>query len=358
MVMARWQASIVDDAGNIVSAPSIEVRRETGGAPLAALFSDRDGVVPLGNPFAAGADGFAAFHVAGGAYRITATQGAFSRTWRYVAIGTAGELDGDRLATVRERLTGTRTYFVRTDGNDGNDGLSNSAGGAFATLNRARDAILALDTNGHTVIIKLGNSGIFTSPLDIGTTPVGGGLIVVEGDTAAPQNTIIQTTSAPAINLFGSVRVLVRHLELRTVTAGACLRAASGGALLEIGPGVRFGACAQEHINVAPHARVFCLNNAYAIVGNATRHFSAARGGFIELSGATITLSAGLTFTIFAAAFDAGIISVFNTTFSSNVATGQRYNGSLNALIQTFGGGANLFPGSTAGAVATGAQYV
>jgi hypothetical protein len=356
MVMARWQASIVDDAGNIVATPSIEVRRETGGAPLAALFSDRDGVVPLGNPFAAGADGFAAFHVAGGAYRITATQGAFSRTWRYVAIGTAAELDGDRLATVRERLTGTRTYFVRTDGNDGNDGLSNSAGGAFATLNRARDAILAIDTNGHTVTIKLGNSGIFTSPLDIGTLHVGGGLIVVEGDTAAPQNTIIQTTSAAAINLFVPARVLVRHLELRTVTAGACLRAAAGGAFIEIGPGVRFGSCAGDHVTVISQARVGCTG-AYSIVGNAPRHFNVARGGLIELSGATVTVSAGLTFTAFAVALDGGIISAFNTTFSSNVATGQRYNATVNAVIQTFAGGANFFPGSTAGAVATGAQY-
>jgi hypothetical protein len=93
MPLARWQATIVDEAGNIQTAASIEVRGETPGSPLASIFSDRDGVTPLGNPFSSDAEGFAAFHVVGGAYRITATKGAFSRIWRYVGIGTAQEAD-------------------------------------------------------------------------------------------------------------------------------------------------------------------------------------------------------------------------------------------------------------------------
>lgn len=97
MVLARWQATIVDDAGNVQDAASVEVRHETGGAPLATIYSDRDGTTPISNPLTTGSDGFAAFHVAGGAYKITATKGAFSRQWRYVGIGTAAEND---LATI------------------------------------------------------------------------------------------------------------------------------------------------------------------------------------------------------------------------------------------------------------------
>lgn len=93
MALARWQATIADSLGNIIPQATIEVRREVGGAPLAQVFADRDGLVPLGNPFQADADGFAAFHVPGGAYRITAVSGPFSRTWRYVGIGLAGESD-------------------------------------------------------------------------------------------------------------------------------------------------------------------------------------------------------------------------------------------------------------------------
>ena len=94
MALARWQATIVDGAGNVQPGASIEVRSEVGGAPLVTLYSDRAGTTLLGNPVTADADGFAAFHVSGGAYRIIATKGGFSREWRYVPIGLAGESDG------------------------------------------------------------------------------------------------------------------------------------------------------------------------------------------------------------------------------------------------------------------------
>jgi hypothetical protein len=95
MALARYQFTVVDDQGNVLPNASVEVRREAIGLPIASLYEDRDGVTPLGNPFNAGADGFAAFHVSGGAYRITATYTGGSRTWRYVAIGTLAEQDSD-----------------------------------------------------------------------------------------------------------------------------------------------------------------------------------------------------------------------------------------------------------------------
>lgn len=95
MSLARYQFTVVDDAGNVLPAASVEVRREVAGAPLAILYADREGATPIGNPFAADSDGFAAFHVVGGAYRIIASKGGFSRTWRYVGIGTAQEIDHD-----------------------------------------------------------------------------------------------------------------------------------------------------------------------------------------------------------------------------------------------------------------------
>lgn len=114
MALARWQATIVDEAGNIQSGASVEVRSETAGAPLATIYSDRDGTTPLGNPFTADSEGFAAFHVAGGAYKITATKSAFSREWRYVGVGTASELDSYSGLTADQFLTGDGGSAIKT----------------------------------------------------------------------------------------------------------------------------------------------------------------------------------------------------------------------------------------------------
>lgn len=127
MALARWQRTIVDNAGNILPGAQVTVRREVSGAPLAVLYSDRDGAVPLGNPFTADAvTAFAAFHAAGGAHRIDVVSGSFSQTLRYVAIGTAAERD--------LTLLGVADGVLRVDG-DGvlrDSGVTISDGGVVS----------------------------------------------------------------------------------------------------------------------------------------------------------------------------------------------------------------------------------
>jgi hypothetical protein len=115
MALARWQATIVDEDGNILPGASVEVREEISGLPLAVLYSDRAGVVSIGNPFVADAEGFAAFHAIGGAYKITATSGAFSRIWRYVAVGTAAESDEGAFTLSEFVATGTTSLRTAAD---------------------------------------------------------------------------------------------------------------------------------------------------------------------------------------------------------------------------------------------------
>lgn len=104
MVLARHSGIAQDDEGNAQGSASIEVRQETAGAPLALLYSDRDGTVSIGNPFTADSDGSFAFHVDGGSYRITATKGAFSKTLRYLGIGTAQEYDFDDVGALVQNV--------------------------------------------------------------------------------------------------------------------------------------------------------------------------------------------------------------------------------------------------------------
>lgn len=99
MTLAAWQATIVNGLGDVQASASVEVKLEQSGA-LAALFSDRAGATPASNPIAADGNGFVRFYTAGGALRITATKGAFSREWRHVPVGMLGELDEVDSATI------------------------------------------------------------------------------------------------------------------------------------------------------------------------------------------------------------------------------------------------------------------
>jgi hypothetical protein len=90
--LARFQRTVVDDTGAIIPSPTIEVRNQISNA-LVSIFSDRAGASALSNPFTGTSEGLAAFHVAGGVYKITATSGSFTAEWTWVGIGTASEFD-------------------------------------------------------------------------------------------------------------------------------------------------------------------------------------------------------------------------------------------------------------------------
>lgn len=92
MALAIYQSVAQDSSGNALASPTVEVRRESDNG-LASLFSDRAGSTSIGNPFTGNSDGTFSFFVVGDAYKITVTQGATTRTLRYVAIGTAAEHD-------------------------------------------------------------------------------------------------------------------------------------------------------------------------------------------------------------------------------------------------------------------------
>lgn len=94
VALAKYQSFAQDANGNVISSPTVEVRRESDSA-LVSVFANRDGTGSLGNPFTGDGDGLIAFHVAGGSYKITVTKAGFSRVFRYVAIGTLGEYDID-----------------------------------------------------------------------------------------------------------------------------------------------------------------------------------------------------------------------------------------------------------------------
>ncbi len=256
----------------------------------------------------------------------------------------------------REVLTANRTYYVRTDGSNSNDGLSNASGGAFLTIQKAIDIVAALDLSIYNVTIQVG-SGTYTSGAAVNGAWIGAGTVTLRGDTTTPANCIISTTGAACISCSSNGRLNVEGFEFRTTTSGSALDASTGG-FITVSGNVSFGACAANHLRATQYGSILINAVNYTINGSAVRHHSASPAGYINLVNLTVTLTGTPAFSGgFAFADRLGFITNTNVIYSGS-ATGARYAANSNAVINTNGGGANFFPGSVAGSAATGGQYL
>lgn len=256
----------------------------------------------------------------------------------------------------RELLTANRTYYVRTDGNDANSGLVNTAGGAKLTYQGALNAAALLDFGGFKVTIS-GGAGTFSGRAIIP---------LMVGQTDASK---LELTGAGATTILTSAGAFVSTVHCGVPGAGATLSSikvqntaagqgnailAENGGQITVGASVEIGATGWIAVRAATNG-VLKFTAGATFSGDAGNIFGAQFGGYIELTG--VFALGTRTVTATAATSDTGMI--FNpggTSFTGTV-TGSRYSASANGVINTSGGGASFFPGSTAGTTATGGQY-
>ncbi|WP_119305229.1 hypothetical protein [Dongia deserti] len=260
----------------------------------------------------------------------------------------------------RERLSANRTYYIRADGNNNNTGLANTAGGAFATKQKAWNVISdTLDLNGFVVTVQIADSTAYTDGL-VASGPVLGALgpesVVFQGNAGAPANVRITTTGASCFLADeAGVWFTVKDMELRTVTSGDCIGATGYGAHV-LFSNLIFGACAGNHVNAFIGGHVAATGN-YTISGGAVRHWYSQNNATVFVSGLTITLTGTPAFSdAFANSDWIGAIMCHSNVFSGS-ATGKRYESDRNGLIYTGGAGASYLPGNAAGTTSLGGQY-
>ena len=306
-------------------------------------------------------------HVVGGVIRPASTSTAgkvrLADETNFLA-GVAGRVPTADVVRkhVRERLYANRTYYVRTDGNDANTGLVDSAGGAFLTIQKAWDTIRDnVDMNGFTVTVQI-KDGTYANGLNAVGPMVGQSFtssLVFQGNASTPTNVKIAlgASAGDCVNVASGARFILKDVELSNSDANGEAIYARDFGLIDV-RNVRFGACAGEAHMLAERGFID-INDAYAIVGAAKRHYWANSGGRIECYNMTVTISGTLNFsTYFANASESGDLTVQGVTYSGGTVTGTRYRASTNGTINTNGGGANFFPGNAAGSTATGGQYV
>jgi hypothetical protein len=256
----------------------------------------------------------------------------------------------------RETLTANRSYYVRTDGSDSNNGLANTSGGAFLTIQKAIDTACALDLSIYNVTIYVADgtySGAISLKPYLGTGP-----ITIIGNTATPENCLLKGSGAriSAGSTFATYQM--RGFETQTVTSGNSI-GLGGIGILELN-NWRFGPCAGSHIRADKGAQVSGRLGSFRIAGDAAYFAIAGYSAGIDFNSATISLDASVTFTATAYAQYMALVNFQQATFSLGAysVTGQRYNSTGNSLISSGGGGANFIPGSTAGTTSAGGTYL
>lgn len=258
----------------------------------------------------------------------------------------------------REKLTAARTYYVRTDGSDSNDGLANTSGGAFLTIQKAVDVASSLDNGGFDVTLSIG-AGTFTSRVFFKSF-VGGGLVKLVG--AGVASTTIDPASSDGVGVvqgFGVTGIYqIEEVKIQYTGTGKAqaLLYAYGGSTIYFG-NIAFGAGSAWHVGAQFHGYCEALAN-YSITGGADSHMAAFTSGAININGKTVTITGTPAFaTTFARAEFTSTIYAYGNTYSGS-ATGKRYQVSAGGGIRVIGAGTTYFPGNVSGTETAPGWYV
>ena len=253
----------------------------------------------------------------------------------------------------RELLTANRNYYVRSDGSDSNDGLTNSSGGAFLTLAGFKAAVNGLDLNGYTVTCNITVSGTYAgvefSAAFIGASAVNSVQII--GDTATPSNVVLSSV----LKVSNGAALFVNGMRSTSSDDGL---QASGGRM-QVGNNWEFGAASGiGHVLVTGTGSAIDLGT-YSIVGGAANHWYTFNGGELSISGGpTITLTGTPNFsTAFANFSTCSVIQAQSITFSGS-ATGKRFQGDGCAVLRGSATPDAYYPGNAAGSVANNAVTI
>jgi hypothetical protein len=261
---------------------------------------------------------------------------------------------------VREQLAANRTYYVRTDGSDGNNGLANSSAGAFLTIQKAIDTAAALDLSIYNVTIQVAD-GTYTGAVTVTGPWVGSGSVTLQGNTTTPGNVVITTAGAgaAALSVQSGGRLSVTGFKLVSSGTGATAGLKSSGSSISVTGAMDFGAANRQMQAALSGGISFASGVAYNISAGAVTHVFCSSSGNVAIEGCTITTTGTVAFSgAFVTSSFLGVVFIDASTFTGASATGSRYSISANGVVYTAGAATTYLPGNAAGSTASGGQYV
>lgn len=245
-------------------------------------------------------------------------------------------------------------YVNAAIGSDSNDGTANVAGKALASIQGAVDRAWSYGPGPYTItiLVAAGNYAYVETPsrpgpkLDIQGT----------GAIAADVN-IVASAGFDAFSTKGTSVVNVSRVKVNNTTGSGGFVGYDQSVLFvnncETGP------CSAAAVQAFGGASVSLFNHRYS--GSTFALYLSNVSGKLNIGGLhTITTPITVSCTAFAANLGSIAVSVSNPLIYSGAGnvTGQRYLSATNAVIDSAAGGANFFPGTVAGSVGTGGQYV
>lgn len=249
----------------------------------------------------------------------------------------------------RTGLQSDLTLYVRTDGNDANDGLANTAAGAFLTIQRGVDvASRLIDGRGQNITIQVADGTYSMSSTITLRRFLGTGTITLQGNTATPANCIISQTGAGVAGITATSDVsdwVVQGFRLNGTGSTGVAITISSNCSLQIG-NIQFNTGWSSHIAVTANSSLN-ITAACSILAGGVTHITVQRNSHVRLA-AVITLTG-------TPAFSARFAYI--TVCSSFVSVGGSYSGAATGtrhLIDfvsavTGAGAVTFFPGSVAG---------
>lgn len=247
---------------------------------------------------------------------------------------------------LRARLDAARLYHVRPDGSDANDGLSDTPGGAFATVQKAINTALTLDNGPNSVAIALA-PGSYGEAIVIDRPLIGSGPLQITGNAGAPAS-----VSLDRVTCRDGAHV---RLEGVALVAADALRA-EAGARVELADLHLIGSGTGLHLD---GAEITC-SGTDLFLGSALTGLANLRGhARLRASGSSFTLGTGITWTSgaldlsgFCHADLTGVVFAGDTVGCA----GPRYLLAQGAILDSGGAGGSFVPGSTPGTSSSGAQ--
>jgi hypothetical protein len=334
--MYCYRSTVTTTKGDALPGWQVECVQNGDLTTPVTIYSDENltaisSVSDVSNKAVADENGNFYFFVPDGLYglRFYDSEGVYQRTERYFSMYGTG---------FRERLSTNRVYYVRTNGSDSNDGLANTSGGAFLTIQKAINTAYALDCNGYGVTINVAD-GTYTTGFTLfgplsGAKNADARPLQIVGNEGAPANAVISVTGDNAAALYNASYALFAGITFSTTTSGYGWFVGSYSTVEH--RNCRFGAVAQEMI-LALHQSTVRALGALTVAGNAASFCHATKRSIIDFDSQSITFSGSPAFSTYLWGVNDATINLSGATLSGTVTGGitVHMHGLLNATSIT-----------------------